>query len=91
MSPRLSHQPFSKNGDPVKSPLFENLVGGSTHPPPPFLPQQKGGGGAHYAVWIDFRKFCGFFGKSAKKFPHKICLIVLSAKVNPRETFSRFF
>ena len=31
---------------PVKAPLFENLVGGSTPPPPP--PLQKDGECAHY-------------------------------------------
>ena len=33
MTEKLSQQPPSKNRDPVKLPLFENLVGGS--PPPP--------------------------------------------------------
>ena len=33
-SPPLSHKPLSQNWDPVKSPPFENLVGGST---PDFL------------------------------------------------------
>ena len=33
MTEKLSQQPPSKNWDPVKLPLFENLVGGS--PPPP--------------------------------------------------------
>ena len=45
--PLLSRQHHSKNWNPVKHPLFENLVGGST---PPSL--EKGGGGvrrgAHY-------------------------------------------
>ena len=31
----VSHQPPSKNWDPVKPPLTENLGGGSTAPPPP--------------------------------------------------------
>ena len=42
--PPLSQQPSSKTGGPVKSPLFENLVRGSTLP----LPTRKGG--AHYGV-----------------------------------------
>ena len=39
----LFQQPPSKNGVPVKLPLFENLVGVSTLPPS----SRKGGGGAH--------------------------------------------
>ena len=42
MSPPLSQQPPSKNGDSLKPHLFENLVAGSTP-----LPSRKGG--AHYA------------------------------------------
>ena len=41
-SPLLSQQPPSENWDPVKPPLFENLVGGSS------LPCSNGRGGAHY-------------------------------------------
>ena len=42
-SPPLSHQPPSKSWGPVKSPLFENLVEGST-----LAPTSRKGGGAHY-------------------------------------------
>ena len=45
--PPLPQQPPSKGWGPVKHPLFENLVGGSTpyHPPPP---AENGKGGSHY-------------------------------------------
>ena len=41
-SPPLSQQPPFKSWGPVKPPLFENLVGGSTPPPP----AERG-----YTVW----------------------------------------
>ena len=42
--PTLSQQATSQNWDPVKPPLFENLVGGST-PSPPAEGGKVGGGG----------------------------------------------
>ena len=46
-SPPLSQQYPSKNWDPVKPPLFENLVGDSNHQLPTTT-QQKEGVDAHY-------------------------------------------
>ena len=47
--------PSSKSWGPVKPPLLENLVGGSTPP------AERGGGGAHYA--INFADVSNFLAK----------------------------
>ena len=43
VTPPLSQQPPSESWGPLKPPLFENLVGGSTPPA-----ESGGMGGAHY-------------------------------------------
>ena len=51
-SPPFPHHPPSKLWGPVKPPLFENLVGGSTSP------AAERGGGAHYACFPICRLCC---------------------------------
>ena len=62
----LSQQHPSKSWCPVKSLLFENLVGGS----PPSLLQKEGGRGAHYAIVLVLfhgEHFYGFSENDSRK------------------------
>ena len=65
----LFQQHPSKSWCPVKSPLFENLVGGSP-PPPPSLLQKEGGRSAHYAIVLVLfhgEHFYGFSENDSRK------------------------
>ena len=58
--PPLSQKPHSKNWDPVKPPLFENLVGGSTPSPQQKVmvhTMVKMGGGEGISWWNWRNKF----------------------------------
>ena len=48
--PALCQQHSSKNLDPLKPPIFKNMVGGL--PPPPFSTSAETGRGANYGIKV---------------------------------------